>query len=315
MISRTAIAATHAAIAPHIRRTPVIPVNVESTATVFLKLETLQHAGSFKARGAFANLMGAEVPKAGVVAASGGNHGAAVAFAARSLAHPARIFVPLISSPAKVERIRSYGAAVVQAGSNYAEALALAAEHSSATGALAIHAYDAPLTVRGQGTLARELEEQVPDLDTVLVAVGGGGLIAGIASWYGGGVRVIGVEPASCPTLERALAAGAPCDIIPSGLAMDSLGASRIGEIAFAVAERHVERVALVDDEDIRAAQQWLWQRLRVMTEPGGAAAFAVLLSGAYRPQPGERIVVILCGANVDPASFAERAPSPQNPS
>ena len=276
-----------------------------SQHTVTFKLETFQHTGSFKARGAFANLAGAVVPQAGVVAASGGNHGAAVAFAARALARPARIFVPTASSAAKVARIRSYGGEVVQEGANYAEALARASAYAEAAGALAIHAYDVSLTVRGQGTIAREFEDQARGLDTVLVAVGGGGLIAGVAAWYAGRVKVVGVEPTTCPTLERALAAGAPVDIAPSGLAMDSLGASRIGDIAFTVARAHVERVVLVADEDIRAAQVWLWRRLRLVTEPGGATAFAALLSGAYRPHANERLGVILCGANVDPASFA----------
>ncbi|MDP9137896.1 MAG: threonine/serine dehydratase [Pseudomonadota bacterium] len=305
MISRRDIAATHAAILPHIRRTPVLTAVVEDIQrTATFKLETLQHTGSFKARGAFANLAGAAIPEAGVVAASGGNHGAAVAFAAKTLAHRARIFVPAASPPAKVARIRSYGAEVVQEGASYAEALARSADYAAATGALAIHAYDVPLTVRGQGTIAREFEEQASDLDTVLVAVGGGGLIAGVATWYAGRTKIIGVEPATCATLERALAAGAPVDILPSGLAVDSLGASRIGDIAFAVARAHVERVVLVGDADIRAAQTWLWQRLRLLTEPGGAAAFAALLCGAYRPPADARVGVILCGANVDPASF-----------
>jgi threonine dehydratase len=306
MISRRDIAATHATILPHIVRTPVLTVGVdEIQTTVTFKLETFQHTGSFKARGAFANLAGAAVPDAGVVAASGGNHGAAVAFAAQALAHRARIFVPAMTPPAKVARIRSYGAEVVQKGTFYAEALARASDYAEATGALAIHAYDVPLTVRGQGTIAREFEEQEPDLDAVLVAVGGGGLIAGVAAWYAGATRVVGVEPATCPTLERALAVGAPVDIVPSGLAVDSLGASRVGDIAFTVAQAHVERVILIGDDDIRAAQAWLWRRLRLVTEPGGAAAFAALLSGAWRPRRGERIGVILCGANVDPASFA----------
>lgn len=306
MIDRHTIASTHAAILPHIRHTPIIAASIEGVpAPLALKLETLQHTGSFKARGAFANLVGARVPPAGVVAASGGNHGAAVAYAARALGHRARIFVPTVSSPAKVARIRSYGAAVVQEGATYAEALARAGAYARATGAQPIHAYDAPLTVCGQGTIAREMDAQAPHLDSVLVAVGGGGLLAGVAAWYASRAKVIAVEPATCPTLERALAAGAPVDIVPSGLAMDSLGASRIGDIAFNVAQAHVERVILIGDDQIRLAQSWLWSRLRLMTEPGGAAAFAALLSRSYRPQPGENIGVILCGANVDPASIA----------
>jgi threonine dehydratase len=305
-IDRERIAAVHRLIAAHIRRTPVVEVEaadlgLDAQARLALKLESLQHAGSFKARGAFANLLAREVPAAGVVAASGGNHGAAVAFAARRLGMRATIFVPTVASPAKVRQIREYGAELVVAGERYADALAASERWLAESGALSVHAYDQPETLLGQGTLALELEQQAPDLDVLLVAVGGGGLIGGVAAWFAGGeraVRIVGVEPERAPTLARALAAGRPVDAEAGGIAADSLAPRRVGELMFPIARRHVERVVLVTDDAIVSAQQALWRALRVVAEPGGAAALAALLSGAYRPAGGERVGVLVCGGN-----------------
>jgi threonine dehydratase len=310
-ISRATIAEAYGRIAPAIRRTPVIEVDAGLAAPVRLKLEFLQHTGSFKPRGAFANLMGAAIPAAGVAAASGGNHGAAVAFAARRLGIPAHIFVPEATPAAKLARIESYGAEVVLAGERYAGAFARAQAFIARTGALGVHAYDSLATLNGQGTIGLELQDQAPDLDTVLVAVGGGGLIGGIAAWYhgnggAGGIKVVGVEPEACNALHAALAAGRPVDVKPSGYAVDSLGASRIGALVFPIARQAVEQVVLVRDADIARAQSWLWRELRLVTEPGGATALAALLSGAYVPGPGERVGLIVCGANTDPAAFAK---------
>jgi threonine dehydratase len=306
MITREAIARAAQRIAPHVRRTPVIDVTVEGVAEpVTLKLELLQHAGSFKSRGAFNTLLQAEVGSSGVATASGGNHGAAVAYAARELGHRARIFVPEISSPAKVARIASYGAEIVQQGQNYSAALALCDAYIAETGAAGVHAYDAVPTLEGQGTLARELEDQAPNLDTLLVAVGGGGLIGGIAAWHQSGIKVVGVEPVTCNTLHASLAAGARVPIQASGLATDSLGATTVGQLMFEIARHHVATVALVTDDDIRNAQRRLWRETQLVTEPGGAAAFAALLSGAYRPEKDERVGVVVCGANTPLETFA----------
>jgi threonine dehydratase len=306
-VSRATIAETYERIKPAIRLTPVIEVTVAGLPLpVCLKLECLQHTGSFKPRGAFANLTGAVIPAAGVAAASGGNHGAAVGFAAREVGVPAHIFVPAAAPAAKIARIESYGAEVVVAGDSYAAALERSQDYVERTGALAVHAYDSLATLNGQGTIGRELEEQAPDLDTVLVAVGGGGLIGGIAAWCRGGPKVVGVEPRSCNALYAALEAGRPVDISPSGYAVDSLGASRVGSLVFPIAQQAVERVVLVNDSDIARAQGWLWNELRLITEPGGATAFAALLSGAYVPEPGERVGAIVCGANTDPVAFAK---------
>ena len=303
------IAATHERIKAYVRRTPVIDIDAAelglAPGTLTLKLELLQHSGSFKARGAFSNLTGQTVPAVGVAAASGGNHGAAVAFAAQKLGHPAHIFVPTISSPAKIERIRSYGADLIIDGSRYAEALERCQAFIARTGALSVHAYDAPLTLLGQGTVGLEFEEQAPKLDTLLVAVGGGGLIGGIAAWYQGRVKVVGVEPETAPTLNAALKAGSPVDVSVSGLAADSLGASRIGTIAFGIAREHVARSVLVPDDAIRKAQLLLWDRLKIATEPGGAAVLAALLTGAYAPARGERVGVLICGGNTTAVDFS----------
>lgn len=305
MISREAIARAAQRIAPHVRRTPVIDVMVEGVARpVTLKLELFQHAGSFKSRGAFNTLLGAAVGKAGVATASGGNHGAAVAYAARCLGHGAKIFVPEISSPAKVARIAAYGADIVQKGENYNAALTLCDAWIAETGATGVHAYDAEPTLEGQGTLGRELEDQAPGLDTLLVAVGGGGLIGGIAAWYQSNIRIIGVEPISCNTLHASMAAGDRVPVKTSGLAADSLGATTVGRLMFDIARQHVASVALVSDDDIRAAQRLLWRDMQLVTEPGGAAAFAALLSGAYRPERDERVGVVVCGANTSMEVF-----------
>ena len=299
---REAIAALLPRIRPYVRRTPVLEADgvdfdLPAQAIAF-KLELLQHSGSFKVRGAFANLLVRELPAAGVVAASGGNHGAAVAYAARSLGVAAKIFVPRISSPAKVARIREYGADLVVGGDFYADALAASEAWVRRSGALAVHAFDQTETLLGAGTLAAELEEQVPHLDTVLVAVGGGGLIGGTAAWYRNATRVIGVEPEGAPTMTRALEAGAPVDAEAGSIAADSLAPRRVGTLVFPIAQRYVARVVLVNDDAIRAAQRMLWERARVLAEPGGAAAFAALLSGGYRPAPGERVGVVVSGGN-----------------
>ncbi len=304
MIDRDAIEAAAERIAGRVRVTPC--VELESDAgPVVLKLECLQHSGSFKARGAFNALLSQAVPAAGVIAASGGNHGAAVAFAARALGVAAEIFVPEISSPAKLQRIRDYGARVTVTGADYAEAYAASQQRAAASGALVVHAYDQEATLAGQGTVAREFLAQAPGLDTLLVAVGGGGLIGGMAAWChaAGGPKVVAVEPETARALDAALAAGAPTDVAVSGLAADSLGARRVGALMFPIARQAGVAVALVEDAAIKAAQQRLWRDLRVVAEPGGAAALAALLSGRYRPAKGERVGVLVCGANCDPAS------------
>ncbi len=303
MITRAEIEEAAARIAPYTRQTPVMvmePGALGLDIPLVLKLELLQVTGSFKPRGAFNRILSSQVPAAGVIAASGGNHGGAVAYAARQLGLRAEIFVPEVTSPIKVERLRRYGAHVTQGGAVYTEALAASQARATTTGALVVHAYEQQEVVAGQGTVGREFAAQAPDLDTVLVAVGGGGLIAGIAAWYRGEVRVVGVEPERAPSLERALAAGEPVTVEVGGLAVDSLGASRAGALAYAIAREYVERVVLVQDEAIVAAQRTLWEEVRLATEPGGATAMAALLSGAYRPAPGERVGVLVCGGNVD---------------
>jgi threonine dehydratase len=308
MVDRGAIAQTYPLIRPYIRRTPVMEVNGGDFGidgvTLVLKLELMQHSGSFKARGAFTNLLRRQVPAAGVVAASGGNHGAAVAYAAMRLGMPARIFVPTVASPAKLERIHSYGADLVVTGDRYADALAASEEWAAQSGALPVHAYEQIETLLGQGTVGLEFEEQDPALDCVLVAVGGGGLIGGIAAWYGGRTKVIGVEPELAPTLHRAMEAGRPVDAPAGGMAADSLAPRRVGELMFPIAQAHVSTVVLVPDEAIAAAQAALWKTLRVVAEPGGAAAMAAILSGRYRPLRGARVGVLACGANTTAVSL-----------
>jgi len=308
-IGREEIRATEQLIRPHIRRTPLIRVDGSDFGLpafcLSFKLELLQHAGSFKTRGAFANLLMRAIPKVGVVAASGGNHGAAVAYAAMKLTLPAKIFVPRISSPAKIERIQSYGAELVIGGDGYADALAASETWVVQSGALAVHAFDQRETMLGQGTIGLELEEQAPNLDTLLVPVGGGGLIGGIAAWYGRNLTVIGVEPEASPTLTKALAAGKPVDAETGGIAADSLAPRRIGERVFPIVERYVDSVVLVPDDAIRSAQSALWDTLRVVAEPGGAAALAALLSGRYQPSPDERVGVLLSGGNTVAVNFS----------
>lgn len=303
------IAATHAVIRSHVRRTPVVAADGAdfglASFPLTFKLELLQHAGSFKTRGAFANLLGRELPAAGVVAASGGNHGAAVAYAAMRVGARARIFVPRISSPAKVQRIRSYGAELVLVGERYADALAESERCVAETGALAVHAFDQVETLLGQGTLGLELDQQAPELDTLLVPVGGGGLIGGVAAWYRRRVRVIGVEPDGAPTLTDALAAGRPVDAPAGSIAADSLAPRRIGELVFPIAQALVERTVLVGDDDIRAGQAALWRVLRIAAEPGAATPIAALLSGAYTPAPGERVGALVSGGNTAAFDFA----------
>jgi threonine dehydratase len=271
---------------------------------LLLKLELFQHTGSFKPRGAFTNLLTREIPAAGVAAASGGNHGAAVAFAAKNIGVPAKIFVPSIASPAKIERIKAYGAELVVGGARYAESLAECNAFAEQTGALKVHAYDQAETIIGQGTLAAELEEDAPELDTLLVAVGGGGLIGGIAAWYRGKIKIVGVEPEAAPTLHMALEAGAPVDAPAGGIAADSLAPRQVGALMFPLAQAFVNQVVLVTDNSIREAQKALWDRLRIVTEPGGAAAFAALLSGRYVPEREERVGVLLWGGNTGAVDF-----------
>ena len=302
------IDAAAARIAPHVRITPVVamePRAFGSPARLVLKLELMQHTGSFKPRGAFNRILSSTVPDSGVIAASGGNHGAAVAYAARQLGHVAEIFVPEPTPDVKVERLRRYGARVVLAGADYAEAYAASGERARETGALEVHAYDQPEVLAGQGTLGRELERQTEGLDTVLVGVGGGGLIGGVAAWFAGRVKVVAVEPERCPTLYAAVEAGAPVDVEVGGIAADSLGARRIGSLMLPIAQQFVHGVALVSDEEIRQTQRALWDSVRVLAEPGGAAALAGLRSGRYQPAAGERVAVIVCGGNTDPARFA----------
>ncbi|MBX9990142.1 threonine/serine dehydratase [Phreatobacter oligotrophus] len=308
MLTPDDIRAAHARIAGHIRRTPTLTLPAETFGTpvpVAMKLEFLQVTGTFKARGAFNTLLGGTMPAAGVCAASGGNHGIAVAHAAATLGIPARIFVPEISSPAKIARIRETGADLVVGGARYAEALAACEAFAAETGALSVHAYDAWATMAGQGTVGLEWEADAGPLDTVLVAVGGGGLIGGIATWFGRRVKVVGVEPEGSRALHAALAAGGPVDVDVQSVAADSLGARNVFGRVYETAKAHVDHVVLVPDDAIREAQKRLWLGLRAASEPGGAAALAALISGAYRPAPGERVGVLACGANVDLAALA----------
>jgi len=294
-------------IAGHVRRTPVLEVagpDLDLAFPVTLKLELFQHTGSFKARGAFNNLLSGDIPNAGVVAASGGNHGAAVAFAAARLGVPARIFVPQIAGPAKIDLIRATGAALEVVPGAYADAFAASEAYREQTGAATIHAYDTPVTLAGQGTLGAEIEEQAPDLDILLVAVGGGGLIGGVASWFEGRVRVMAVEPEQAPTLHRALRDGPEAQVEVSGIAANSLGARRIGGLCHEIATRLGIESVLVADAAIAEAQSRLWRTARIAAEPGGATALAALTSGVFVPPPGARVGVVVCGGNLDPAPF-----------
>jgi threonine dehydratase len=302
-IDHAGITRTYEVIREHIRRTPVL----ETEDAVF-KLEQLQHAGSFKTRGAMAHLLLREIPEDGVVAASGGNHGAAVAFAAMRRGVRATIFVPTVSSPAKIERIRGYGADLVVVGDRYDDALAVSIAWEEEHHALRVHAYDHPLTLLGQGTLALELAQQAPQLDTVLVAVGGGGLVGGIAAYYAGAIRVVGVEPVGAPTLTVALAAGKPVDAATGSIAADALAPRQVGALMFAIAQRYLHSTVLVSDDAIRAAQVALWDSARLVAELAGATAYAALHCGAYQPATGERVGVVISGANTTAVNFS---PSP----
>jgi threonine dehydratase len=307
-ITRERIAQTERLIRPYIRRTPVARVDLADfglgARPVDLKLELFQHSGSFKARGAFTNLLTRAAAPAGVVAASGGNHGAAVAYAAMRLGVPATIFTPSITAAAKAERIRRYGADLVIGGDRYADALAASEIFAKERGMLTIHAFDQPETLIGQGTLGLEIGEDLPEIDTLFVAVGGGGLIGGIAAWFAGRIKIVAVEPEAAPTLYKAFEAGRPVDAEAGGIAADSLAPKRVGELMFPIARSFVDRSILVSDDEILTAQRALWQNVQIAAEPGGAAAFAALLSGKYAPEPGERIAVLICGGNTTAVKF-----------
>jgi threonine dehydratase len=309
-VTRADIAAAAGRIAPHVRRTPLLHVpeaELGLGAPLVLKLELLQHAGSFKPRGAFNRLLRAreagELPEAGVIAASGGNHGAAVAYAARALGLRAEIFVPEPTPAAKRARIESFGARLVRGGAAYVEALAASRARQAETGAMEVHAYDHPDVLAGQGTTAREFMADAPGITHMLVATGGGGLIGGMAAWAQGDVRIVSVEPAACPALHDALKAGTPVAAPVGGIAADALGARQVGATMFPIAQRYVAEAVLVQDAAIVAAQKLLWDRFRLVAEPGGATALSALLSGAWVPPPGARVGVLVCGSNTDPAS------------
>jgi threonine dehydratase len=309
-ITRAAVAAVETRIRQYVRLTPVISIDLAElgrpAGPLTLKLEQLQHSGSFKARGAFANLLLRDVPEAGVVAASGGNHGAAVAYAAGVLGVPARIFVPVVSSAAKVSRIRAYGADLVVEGDTYSDALALSEDWADASGAMPVHAFEQPETILGAGTLGLELGRQAEGVDTVLAGIGGGGLLSGISAACGAQLRVVGVEPEGAPTMTQAMRAGRPADAETGSVAVDSLAPRRVGELTFSMISRHAHSVVLVSDEAILRAQQLLWDSLRVVGEPGGCAALGALLSGAYLPEPGESVAVVISGANTTAVNFRQ---------
>ena len=308
IVGRADVEAARVRIDGCVRRTPVLELGPGAFGLedrVTLKLELMQHTGSFKPRGAFNMLLSSDVPDVGVIAASGGNFGLAVAYAARTLGHRAEIFVPSNSPKVKADGIRALGAEVTVVEGYYDEALEASRGRAEETGALVLHAYDQPEIVAGQGTVGVELTEQVPDADTVLVAIGGGGLIGGIGAWYEGRTRVIGVEPETSTSMTSALAAGGPVDVTYGGYASDSLGTRRAGEIAFEIVSKHVERVVLVSGDQILEAQRRLWREVRIFAEPGGAAALAALLSGAYVADPSEHVAVVVCGANGDLEAIA----------
>ena len=308
LVTPDTIQAAAARIAPHVRQTPTIELSASSLGRSFpvrLKLELLQHTGSFKPRGAFNRLLSATIPPAGVITASGGNHGAAVAYAARALGVKAEIFVPAGTPATKVNRIAGYGAQVVQGGAAYADALAASRVRQAETGALEVHAYDHPDVLSGQGTVGLELQADAPDLTHILVACGGGGLIGGIAAWYNGAADIICVEPEGCPTLTTAMLVGRPMECPVSGIAADALGARQVGDVMFPIAQAFVTGATLVPDEAIAAAQKLLWEELRLIAEPGGAAALAAIISGRFDPPQDARVGVVVCGANTDPGKVA----------
>lgn len=311
MIDRGDVEAAAERLGWRVRRTPSVVLDADPFGhPVALKLELLQHTGSFKARGMLNRLLTAALPPGSkVIAASGGNAGLAVAYAARELELTAQIVVPVSAPAVKVERLRALGAAVTQTGAFYSDAYAAAVGIAEQTGVPLVHAYDQPEVAAGNGTLALELVEQVGPVDTVLVAVGGGGLVAGVAAALAGRARVVGVEPQGCPTLHAALLAGGPVDVEVGGIAADSLGARRLGEVCWAVAKETGLQSVLVPDEAVARARGRLWGQLRVLAEYGGAAALAALLTGAYLPEPGERVAAIVCGGNTDPAEVT-RDPS-----
>lgn len=307
--TRDDIAAAAERVRAHVRVTPVLEIDAGALAPVALalKLDLLQPTGSFKVRGAFNLLLAGGVPPAGVVAASGGNFGLAIAHAARELGHPAHVFVPDTSPAEKIAGLRALEADVRVVPGTYQQALEASEAFLAERGGLRAHAYDHPAVVTGQGTCAVELQRQIPDVDVVVVAVGGGGLLGGIASWFRGDVRVVPVETSGCDALAAARRAGEPVDTRPTGLCVSSLGASRIGDHGFAAAQWADDTVVVADD-DVREAQHRLWESCRLVAEPGGAAALAALTSGAYRPAPGERVAVVVCGANTDPAAVVRPA-------
>jgi threonine dehydratase len=291
-------------VAGRIRRTPVLELGDIRGASVVGKLELLQHTGSFKPRGAFNKLLSSEVPPAGVIAASGGNFGLAVAHAAREVGVPAEVFIPSTSPTTKVERVRAHGANVTIVEGYWAEAQEAMQVRAAEAGALVMHPFDQPEVIAGGGTIGLEIEEQMPDVDTILMGVGGGGPLAGIAAWCGDRVRVIGVEPEGCASMTAALAAGEPVVVPVGGLGSDSLGAARVGDYVFPIVRDRVDRMALVTEDQIRDAQRALWSDVRLIVEPGGAAAFAALRSGAFDVSPGERVCVVLSGGNCDPSTI-----------
>ncbi|WP_299349305.1 threonine/serine dehydratase [uncultured Shimia sp.] len=299
------IIAAEKRIAGHVAKTPVGALDGFGLGyPIEVKLEQMQHTGTFKARGAFNTLLSQDVPKSGLVAASGGNHGAAVAYAAHKLGHKARIYVPEMAGPAKVALIRDAGADLVVVPGAYSDALDQALAYETETGAMQIHAYDAPATVAGQGTLALEWENQGLQADTVLIAVGGGGLIAGAMAWFDGRRRVVAVEPETSYALNAAISAGEPVDVDVSGVAANALGAKKIGQICFDLAGSTGVESVLVTDAAITRAQEALWRETRQLVEPAGATALAALMSGAYQPEPGEKVAVLICGANITPDPF-----------
>jgi threonine dehydratase len=309
MLNRSAIAAAAVRLERYVRHTPILRLTGRELGLghpVTLKLEYLQHTGSFKPRGAFNRLLSADIPTSGVIAASGGNHGAAVAYAAQALGAKAEIFVPALTPAMKVARTAGYGARVVQTGATYAEALAASRDRQAETGALEVHAYDHLDVLAGQGTVGREFEQDAPELTHVLVATGGGGFVGGIAAWYAGSAQVISVEPEGCPALHDALRAGRPIEAPVGGLAADSLGARQVGGLMFPIAQAFIGNAVLVPDDAIAAAQRLMWDRLRLIAEPGGATALAALLCSAFKPPDGAQVGVLVCGANTDPAKVVQ---------
>ena len=308
MTSRDDIQAAATRIRSDIRHTPLLRLPGSAlglpVAELWLKLEHLQLGGSFKARGMFNRMRSHPLPAAGVIVASGGNAGIAVAHAARALGVPCEVFVPDISSAAKRQALLALGASVVVGGASYAEALAACSERQQHTGALWMHAYDQPEVVTGAGTLALEIEHDAGLPDRVLVSVGGGGLIAGVAAWCDSRCRVEALEPVGAPTLHAARAAGEPVDVAVGGLAADALGARRIGSIAWQVTQRHVAASHLLPDASVLRAQALMWRELRLAVEPAAALPLAALLCGAVQPMPNERVALVVCGANFDPASL-----------